>query len=248
MFNEDDLNKWKNSKPFNHLVIDNFLENSLAMQIADEFPSINDDFWFYYNNAVEVKKACDMWCKFPKSIYKTIFELTSKEFVDSLSNLVGKQVWADYGLNGGGIHAMGNSGKLNPHLDYNIHPKLGLQRKINLIIYLTKDWDTSWGGAIELWSHDEENNKPKQVEVKIDCTFNRALLFDTTQNSWHGISDQITCPIDKSRNSIAIYYVCEPDIGSEDRNKALFAPTEDQKGDKLVEELIKQRLLGKYKI
>ena len=248
MFTNEELLSWKNSKPFNHLVIDNFLENSLATQVADEFPSINDDFWFYYNNAVEVIIACDMWCKFPKSIYKTIFELTNNKFVDSLSNLVGKQVWADYGLNGGGIHSMGNSGKLNPHLDYNIHPKLGLQRKINLIIYLTKEWDMSWGGAIELWSHDQELNKPKKIEKKVDCLFNRALLFDTTQNSWHGISDELSCPKNISRNSIAIYYVCEPDKNTEDRGKALFAPTEKQKDDENVQKLIEQRLLGKYKI
>lgn len=239
--------EWFESKPFNHLVIDNFLPEDIANKIAEEFPSINDKFWFEYDNAIEVKKACDMWCKFPKSIYKTIFKFTNGKFVDALSELLGKKIWADYGLNGGGIHTMGRGGKLNPHLDYNIHPKLGLQRKINLIIYLTKDWNPDWGGAIELWSHDHETNRPKKIEKKVDCLFNRALLFDTTQNSWHGISNELNCPDEISRNSIAIYYMCEPEKNAEVRGKALFAPTEKQKGDESVEELIKKRINGYYK-
>ena len=240
--------EWFNSKPFNHLVIDNFLPENIANEVAKEFPSINDDFWHEYNNAIEVKKACDMWCKFPKSIYKTIFKLTNGDFLDALSELLGKKIWADYGLNGGGIHAMGRGGKLNPHLDYNIHPKLGLQRKINLIIYLSKDWNPEWGGAIELWSHNEETKRPNKIEKKVDCLFNRALIFDTTQNSWHGISDELNCPEGISRNSIAIYYLCEPEKNTEDRGKALFAPTEKQKGDQSVEELIQKRIQGKYKL
>lgn len=239
---------FREATPFNYLVIDNFFEDSLANKIAEEFPSINSEFWFEYNNAIEVKKACDMWCKFPKSIYKAIFDLTSNKFVDYLSDLVGRKLYADYGLNGGGIHAMGRGGKLNPHLDYNIHPKLGLQRKLNIIIYLTKDWNTEWGGAIELWSHNEETNRPNKIEKKVDCLFNRALLFDTTQNSWHGISEELNCPEGISRNSIAIYYMCEPIAGAEDRGKALFAPTEKQKGDQSVEELIQKRIQGKYKL
>ena len=239
--------EWFESKPFNHLVIDNFLPEDIANKIAEEFPSINDKFWFEYDNAIEVKKACDMWCKFPKSIYKAIFELTHGKFVDALSELLGKQVWADYGLNGGGIHTMGRGGKLNPHLDYNIHPKLGLQRKLNIIIYLTENWNPEWGGAIELWSEDESTKRPKTLEHKVDCLFNRALLFDTTQRSWHGISDELNCPEGISRNSIAIYYVCEPDKDTEDRGKALFAPTEKQKGDESVEDFIKKRVQGFYK-
>ena len=238
---------FRESTPFNHLVIDNFFDKETANKIADDFPSFNSDFWFEYNNAIEVKKACDMWCKFPKSIYKAIYDLTSEKFVNYLSDLVGRKVWADYGLNGGGIHSMSRGGKLNPHLDYNIHPKLGLQRKINLIVYLTKDWNPDWGGAIELWSHDDKLKRPKKIEKRVDCLFNRALLFDTTQNSWHGISDELNCPENISRNSIAIYYVCEPEYNAEDRNKALFAPTEKQKGDETVEELIKKRVQGFYK-
>ena len=43
------------------------------------------------------------------------------------------------------------------------------------------------------------------------------------------------------RNSIAIYYLTKPRKKSERRSKALFSPTENQKNDKSVLNLIKKR-------
>ncbi len=79
------------------------------------------------------------------------------------------------------MHSRG--GKLNIHLDYNINPKLNLQRKLNLIVYLTEDWDTSWGGGLELWSHDEEKNLPLNREVVVDNIFTELLARITTTNN-----------------------------------------------------------------
>jgi hypothetical protein len=46
-------------------------------------------------------------------------------------------LYPDPGLHGGGWHMHGAGGNLNPHLDYSIHPKSGLMRKLNIIIYLS---------------------------------------------------------------------------------------------------------------
>jgi hypothetical protein len=152
-----------------------------------------------------------------------------------------EKLYPDYGLHGGGCHIHSRNGKLNVHRDYSLHPKLGLQRKLNLIVYLTKDWDISWGGQLELWSHDNETNQPKEKVKEVDCIFNRAIIFDTTQNSWHGLPKPLNCPEGVYRKSLAMYYMTDPDINVDPRQRALFVPTEMQKDDIEVKKIIEQR-------
>ena len=102
---------------------------------------------------------------------------------------------------------------------------MNLQRKLNLILYLEEDYDPAWGGGLEYWSHDTENNKPLKKVKEIEPIFNRAVLFDTTQNSWHGFPTPITCPEDKMRKSFAVYYMTEITSTAVDRYKAHYVRT-----------------------
>ena len=52
-----------------------------------------------------------------------------------MGKLAGVNLYPDCGLHGGGWHTHGVGGKLNMHPDYAIHPKSGLERQLNLIIY-----------------------------------------------------------------------------------------------------------------
>jgi hypothetical protein len=98
---------------------------------------------------------------------------------------------------------------------------------------------------LELWSNDEEKNLPKECIKKIDNKFNRAVIFDTTQNSWHGLPDAINCPPGMYRKSLAIYYVSPPRKEAEVHDRALFAPYKDQVSDPKILELIKKRSSSK---
>jgi Rps23 Pro-64 3,4-dihydroxylase Tpa1-like proline 4-hydroxylase len=156
--------------------------------------------------------------------------------------MTGVQLIPDHGLHGAGWHIQPTGGKLNVHLDYSIHPKLGLERRFNFIFYLTPNWNTSWGGNLEMWSHDTETNQPKELVKTVENKFNRVVIFDTSYNSWHGFSQPINCPEDVYRKSIAMYYLCEPSENADKRGRALFAPTEEQKNDPEIMKLIEQRV------
>jgi Rps23 Pro-64 3,4-dihydroxylase Tpa1-like proline 4-hydroxylase len=231
------------AEPFNHVVIDNFWRDEVAEALYNEFPQYDSTVWnAHYNNAIENKKACNHWDKFPKTTYRAFNFLGGENFTYQIRRISGKDdVNMDFGLHGGGWHAHANGGNLNIHLDYNIHPKLVLQRKLNIIIYLVKDWDTSYGGGLEFWSHNEETNQPKECVKKVDLKFNRAVLFDTTQNSWHGLPYPLTCPNNKIRQSLAAYYVGDAPADTDDRYRAKFAPREDQVGNTEIEQLIASR-------
>lgn len=228
--------------PFDHCIIDNFFQRKIAIQLENEFPNFNSDKWHNYNNAIEVKRTCNNWNLFPPITYKVFNYLNSDDFLTTLREVIfkNKKLYADVGLNGGGWHIHKQGGKLNTHLDYSLHPKLGLQRKLNIIIYLNSNWKKEWDGNLGLWSN-ESNKNPGNLVKEIVPKFNRAVLFDTTQNSWHGLPNPLKCPINEFRKSIAVYYLCKPPKNVNKRGKALFAPTNAQLDDKSVIDLIKKR-------
>ena len=114
-----------------------------------------------------------------------------------------------------------------------------LQRKVNIILYINPKWKADFGGTLGLWS--DKNGQPDQLVHKVDTLFNRALIFDTTQNSWHGICEEINSEFDLTRNSLATYYLTKPSTNADPRMKVKYAPREDQKGDPGIEELIVKR-------
>jgi len=232
--------EYNSANPFPHIVFDNFFEQEWAQKLSDDIPTLDNSIWHQYNNKIENKYACRQWLAFPETTYKTFSYFCSNEFVNKLSELTGiYPLFPDYGLNGGGWHVHTRGGLLNVHKDYSIHPQLKLERALNLIVYLTPEWEPSWGGALGFWS--EKDNQPDELVKSIDCIYNRAVLFDTRQNSWHGLPQPIMCPTNIRRTSIAIYYVTTPTEYSASHTRALFAPTEQQKSDTEVLEFIKQR-------
>lgn len=231
-----------NSEPFDHIVIDDFLDESLAKKLSSEFMDYDSPNWFCYNNPLEHKKTSNNWYHFPPTTYQYMSYLNSPEFIKRIEHITGiAGLYPDIGLHGAGWHIHGRGGKLNVHLDYSIHPKLQLLRKLNIIIYLEEDWDPSWGGGLELWSNDPNTNKPLKMVKQVDYKFNRAILFDTTQHSWHGFAEPLTCPENKHRKSIAMYYLIEPPNGVDDRKRALYAASESQMNDPDINKLIEER-------
>ena len=246
MFNPTTIERIFNAEietePFNHIVIDDFFTEDFATGLELEFPDYEDSRLYRYDNPIEVKRAMNLWDKFPKLTYNAFWFLCSPQFSDLLSKKIGSDVYADYGLNGGGWHMHGNKGKLNIHQDYSIHPKIPFERKLNIIIYLSKDWNPEWGGGLEFWSHDAEKNKAKEMVKRIDVKFNRAVIFDTTQNSWHGLPGTINCPDNVYRKSLAVYYVQKPNEETmQNRSKAWYMPTEEQQNDQSVLDFIEVR-------
>ena len=229
---------FKAAKPFHHVVIGEFFAPAVASRLVDEFPPFDAPLWAQYDNPIEVKKTCNHWDRFPRTTYMVFDYLNSPRFVSQVAALVGCELFPDPGLHGG-WHAHGRGGKLNVHLDYSIHPKLGFERRVNLIVYLTPGWKEQWGGALGLWAHNRATNGPGALVKQVACRFNQAILFDTSQSSWHGLPEPLTCPAGVTRNSVAVYYVCRPRQGASERGKALFHPHGDQANDPAVLELIR---------
>lgn len=230
------------SSPFPHMVIDDFLDPEIISKLETEFPSFDSKLWYVYDNPIEVKKTMNFWDRFPPTTYQLFWDFCTAEFTQVLTQIFSAHpLYPDIGLNGGGWHIHGPGGKLNVHQDYSIHPKMELQRKLNIILYLSKDWKSDWGGSLELWSHNEIDNKPKDKIDSIEIKYNRAVIFDTTQNSWHGFNGALNCPPETYRKSIAMYYVQYPDNTAKNIHKAQYAPSKEQENDAEVLAFIEKR-------
>ncbi len=238
------LENFKSNLPFDHCIVDDFLLPNYALTIADEFPDYNDNKFFVYDNKLENKKTLNNWNNFPKNTYKLFEQLVSNNFSEIISNKLDLTLYPDPGLHGGGWHIHGEGGNLNPHLDYSIHPKSGLMRKLNIIIYLSKDLLPHHGGQLGLYKRTTSDKYPLSLDKEIEPVFNRAVIFDTTQDSWHGMSRPLSVPAGVYRKSLAVYYLTLPTQDCDQRTKALFSPREDQFEDKTIADLIANRADG----
>lgn len=205
---------FKDACPFPHVVINDFLNNDAIEDIHQNLPSV-DESWHQYHNPIEVKFANNRISTFCPQLQNVFQALATPYFVDLMRNLTGiHDLTSDHYLHGAGLHAHPRNGRLMMHLDYEKHPISNLQRRLNIILYLSKKWYPNWNGATELW----DSQMTHRVQ-KIEAKFNRALIFQTDETSWHGVPDIIQCPPDVYRYSLAFYYL-SPLVNEANQNKA----------------------------
>ena len=209
-----DLEKWaqrfqesaadyKKAHPYPHAQFDDFLEEWAATKAMEAFPKVKDEGWIHYVHLNEKKHGLNKLDLIPPFLQDVIRQLNSDEFVEILSKLTGIEgLQADPSLEGGGLHQSQRGGYLNIHADFTVHPhKRNWRRRVNLLVYLNKDWMPEYGGDLELWTRDM-----KECAQKISPVFNRCAIFNTDADSYHGLHDPIQCPEDMTRKSIALYY------------------------------------------
>lgn len=195
--------EYQNNKPFPHVVIDNFLPVDVAEEILRDFPSPQAVEWKRYDARNEVKLEFSDIGEQPDSIQRLIYELNSHRFLLFLQRLSGIQepLISDPYLEGGGLHQIESGGFLNIHIDFNKHKLTKLDRRINLLLYFNKNWKDEYNGHLELWNQDVT-----ACEKKIAPIFNRCVIFNTTDFSYHGHPEPLRTPNGVTRKSIALYY------------------------------------------
>lgn len=203
---------YQNASPYPHIVMDDFFEMAAAEKALEVFPKIQDKGWIHYVHVNEKKHGLNKLELIPPFIRDGIIkELNSPEFTQYLEHITGiNNLLADTTIEGGGIHQSENGGYLNIHADFTVHPhKKTWRRRVNVLVYLNKDWSAEYGGDLELWEKDMS-----KCAVKIAPIFNRIVIFNTDEDSYHSFPDPIQCPDGVSRKSIALYYFTEGKIGS----------------------------------
>jgi len=223
-----------NAKPFPNIVINNFFKDDFLNNILNNFPDLSKfDESQSYKAKNEIKLSNKNYHVFPSVIKSFIDFLNSESFLTFLQNLtsIKEKLVSDPYLEGGGLHEIKSGGVLKIHTDFNRHPFLDLDRRVNVLIYLNKNWKDFYGGGLELWNQDMS-----KCEKKIFPTFNTMAIFSTTDFSNHGHPDYLKCPKNMSRKSIALYYFSKgrPQnevSGKKVKNRTYFKSREGIKND-----------------
>ncbi|HAC66261.1 MAG TPA: proline hydroxylase [Cyanothece sp. UBA12306] len=194
--------KYVEAKPYPHIIIDNFLPERILDKILDEFPSPQAEGWRRFERATEKKLDSLSELNMGEFTRFLLYQLNSSIFIDFLEQLTGIQgIIPDPHFQGGGLHQIERGGFLKIHVDFNKHKKMNVDRRLNLLIYLNKNWQEEYGGHFEMW-----DEKVTVCHEKILPIFNRCVIFSTSDFSYHGHPDPLNCPEGMNRKSLALYY------------------------------------------
>jgi hypothetical protein len=222
------------AQPFPHAVLDGLLAEEALDLALEAFPNADTNVWKEYDNYYEVKLEAQGEERLGDDLSLLLYQFNSAPFLRFLEDLTGiKGLLPDPYFTGGGLHQIVRGGKLGIHADYSRHGQLPLHRRLNVLIYLNRDWKEEYGGHLELWDADRS-----RCCRRIAPLFNRMVVFTVTDWSFHGHPDPLTCPAGMTRKSIALYYftVDRPEGETmEGKNATLFHPRPGENVPKGVE-------------
>lgn len=194
--------QFESGVPFPHIVVDGLFDEAVLDAVLAEFPSPTDIDWIRFDTPHEQKLATKRPDQIGWRARALINYLNSSEFLDFVEEITQiRGLVADPHLDGGGLHQIPTGGKLGVHSDFLTQQRLKLDRRLNLILYLNRDWKEEWGGHLELWERDMS-----KCVKRIAPLFNRIAMFTTTSHSLHGHPEPLACPPDRFRRSVALYY------------------------------------------
>lgn len=193
---------YRTAKPYPHLVIDDLFEPELLDRLVAEYPEPQNRDWLVWDTNNELKttsRGIDGLSTFTQMF---CLWLNSRDVIKTIESIVGiDNMVGDPLFHGAGLHEMYRDGWLEMHADYTKHFTLPLMRRVNMLIYLNRDWDSSWGG--DLVMRDEQN---KDHQASYAPYFNRTIIFPTTAKTFHGVPKTLSCPVNCSRKLLSIYY------------------------------------------
>lgn len=188
--------------PFPHIVTDDFFPEPLLDAVLAEFPEPEVADWQHFDQQAELKLALADVSRLAPVTRNLLAQLNGQVFVEFLETLTGiAGLIPDPHYVGGGLHQIRRGGFLKVHADFNRHQRLQLDRRLNVLVYLNRDWPDEFGGHLELWNRSMTTCARRVLPV-----FNRMVVFATTDFAYHGHPDPLTCPTTRARRSLALYY------------------------------------------
>lgn len=199
---------YRTAAPFPYVAFDGLFEHSLLDAAVREMPT-DEAVWATYNTRDEHKHVCSDVSKFGPTAEIIVHALNSAAFVDFLEKLTDiRGLISDPSLHAAGYMRVEPGGFLGLHTDFTTHEHFKLDRRINVLLYLNRDWRPEWGGHLELHSNDPAN-APTHQKVAIEPVFNRMVIFNTP-NALHGHPQPVACPPGRARLCLSWYYYTAP--------------------------------------
>ena len=194
---------YRHADPFPHIVLDDLFEDDALETVLREFPTPAEMRWMRFDNPREKKLGFyHELSEVSPDIRRFLDAMNGFEMLTFLEQLTGIDgLIPDPYFGGGGLHQIEAGGFLKIHADFNVHPKLKLDRRLNMLIYLNHEWRDEYGGHLEIW-----DAQMRHCVQRILPLFNRTVIFSTTDTSFHGHPHPLTPPPGVTRKSVSLYY------------------------------------------
>jgi Rps23 Pro-64 3,4-dihydroxylase Tpa1-like proline 4-hydroxylase len=176
-------NQFSNSKSaIGYFFLDNLLPEEIVIKIHEVFPQSSE--MILKKSIREDKYVAAQMNLYNPILEEIIYAFQDKKIVDLIAEICDiKEAIPDENLYAGGISMMGKNQFLNPHLDNSHDKDRERWRVLNLLYYVTPNWEENYGGNLELWP-----NGLKEKQVTIHSKFNRLIVMATHNNSLHSVS------------------------------------------------------------
>ena len=216
--------RYTHAQPFPHIALDGLFDDADLDAVLREFPAPEQMRWARFDNAQEKKLGFYHESSTISDVVRRFLDaMNGFEMLLFLERMTGIEgLIPDPYFGGGGLHQIEPGGFLKVHADFNVHPKLHLDRRLNMLIYLNRNWREEYGGHLELWDNDA-----KQCVERILPVFNRTVVFSTTDTSFHGHPHPLSSPPGVTRKSVSLYYYTagRPKAEASAPHDTLFIPS-----------------------
>jgi len=180
-----------------YFFIDDVLPVAIAHEINAVFPKPED--MVLKRSLREDKYVAAQMNRYHPILEEIIYAFQDERIVQLIAEICGlKEVFADEHLYAGGLSMMGKNQFLNPHLDNSHDKDRERWRVLNLLYYVTPDWEESYGGNLELWPRGL-----KEKQITLHSKFNRLIVMVTHNQSLHSVSPVL---YDGFRCCVSNYY------------------------------------------
>lgn len=208
---KEQLNKeWHSAKPFSYIVFEDFFTPEAASLILKNYPTTEGEGW---DNTTYINQRNKFsMTKFTNPVISQVFtEFNAEKLLKIIEYITGiNDLVSDEKLFGGGLHQSVKGAFLDVHVDFNYHPETKYHRRMNILVYMNKDWQQEYNGYLELWDMETK----KQLAY-LAPNFNRCVIFETNEISFHGHPKPLNTPEGVSRKSLAAYYYTKERPNSE---------------------------------
>lgn len=197
--------QWHQAAPIHHFVIDDLLPSELATRIFAAFPPASK--MMLRKNLRELKYVSAQMDQHDPLLEEIVFAFQQPGVLEAIRAITGlRSLYPDAHLYAGGISVMGQGHFLNPHLDNSHDKDRERYRVLNLLYYVSPDWEQANGANLELWP-----DGPDGEANTIVSRFNRLAVMVTNQHSWHSVSANTT---DRPRCCVSNYYFSDHPVGA----------------------------------
>lgn len=194
-------NTFNAGQPTRNLVIDNFLPKDLALDLNNECGSLPSDLWTTFTRNSSHMKECRKLDYMPVG-RRFVEEMTSSSTITWLERVTGiTGLIPDPHIVGAGYSKSYSGDTLQVHNDFNWNNELRVHRALSVILYLTPEWNSIWGGGLDFYDTNRKN-----VVKTVDCLFNRLLMWEYSPRNFHGYTTPLSCPMDVTRNTMRLFY------------------------------------------